>query len=105
VSATCTPSLRILSIILIARQPSSDSGKGVSNLIFPGIQDSFTFDSWCGGSGELDCLLPRARHSRARVAGEAGRARTRNPAVFGAIVVSHAEIPGSRPASAGRAPE
>ena len=45
VSATCTPSLRMLSIILMTGKASGDSGDRVSNLIFPGIQDSFTFDS------------------------------------------------------------
>jgi hypothetical protein len=54
-----------------------------------------------------------ARHSGARVAGEAAEVRTSatpigvagNPDLFGTIRNSHAGIPGSRPASAGRASE
>ena len=45
VRATWRRSMRMLSMILMARKASGDSGTGVSQLIFPEIQDSFTFDS------------------------------------------------------------
>jgi len=44
-----------------------------------------------------------ARHSGTHESGEAAVVRTRNLGVFGSIGDSYAEIPGSRPARAGRA--
>ena len=60
VRATCRLSMRMLSMILMARKASGDSGPGVSRLIFLGIQDSFTFDS-----------LPKSLRGAPAVAGQA----------------------------------
>ena len=42
VSVTCTCSLEVCRVILMARKTSGDSTRGVSHDIFAGIQDSFT---------------------------------------------------------------
>jgi hypothetical protein len=44
-STVCTPSIPVLNNAFMAGKASCDSSSGVSNLIFPVIQDSFTFDS------------------------------------------------------------
>jgi hypothetical protein len=41
-SVTCTCSLEVCRVILMARKTSGDSTRGVSHDIFAGIQDSFT---------------------------------------------------------------
>ena len=70
VSATCTPSLRMLSIILMTRKASGDSGRRVSKLIFPGIQDSFTFDSRLAPTAVLRSETTFLRRQRNKKAGE-----------------------------------
>jgi hypothetical protein len=56
-STVCTPSIPVLNNAFMAGKASCDSSSGVSSLIFPVIQDSFTFDSGLPTGGPRERTL------------------------------------------------